>query len=200
MIPFFPPSLPAAVKVEKMHLKTENVYTKIAHAPTSSSSCSSYSTVSSSPSKPGLNSPSVPKPQLLSPGHIPNGKSHLSHADKKQDSGTNGSSKRVNRRQIGEGDLVTGVQISPPLVCCRRSLVAWQKLFYTLDREFCFMSTMDFNANYSIIFWINIWLIHDSWTIYFCFTSYFFSWLAEWISIMNQNIWRLHHNSFNTNN
>ncbi|XP_062842692.1 ataxin-7 [Trichomycterus rosablanca] len=129
--PHFPPKvqhddiLPAAVKVEKMHLKTENAYSKIAHAPTSSSSCSSYSTVSSSPSKPGLNSPSVPKPPLLSPGHIPNGKGHLSHVDKKQDSSTNASSKRVNRRQIEREfnpDIHCGVMDIGARKPCTRSL------------------------------------------------------------------------------
>ncbi|XP_072522195.1 ataxin-7 [Salminus brasiliensis] len=92
--------LTPAVKVEKIHLKMDySSSSKLAHVPTSSSSSSSASTVSSSPAKPGLNSPSVPKAQLLAPGHIPNGKGHLSSLDKKQDSSTNASSRRLYRRQ-----------------------------------------------------------------------------------------------------
>ncbi|XP_022538524.2 ataxin-7 isoform X1 [Astyanax mexicanus] len=109
--PHFPSKVPPddlltpAVKVEKIHLKMEystsslSSSSKLAHVPTSSSSSSSASTVSSSPAKPGLNSPSVPKAQLLPPGHIPNGKGHLSSLDKKPDSSTNASSRRLYRRQ-----------------------------------------------------------------------------------------------------
>ena len=101
---FLPFSLTPAVKVEKIHLKMDySSSSKLAHVPTSSSSSSSASTVSSSPSKPGLTSPSVPKAQLLAPGHIPNGKGHLTSLDKKQDSSTNASSRRLYRKQPGEG-------------------------------------------------------------------------------------------------
>ncbi|XP_017567174.2 ataxin-7 isoform X1 [Pygocentrus nattereri] len=91
-------NLTPAVKVEKIHLKMDySSSSKLSHMPTSSSS--SASTVSSSPSKPGLNSPSVPKAQLLASGHIPNGKGHLTSLDKKQDSSTNASSRRLYRKQ-----------------------------------------------------------------------------------------------------
>lgn len=106
---YCPPSrLTPAVKVEKIHLKMD--YTsfsssssfKLGHVPASSSSSSSCSTVSSSPSKPGLNSQSVPKAHQPSPGHIPNGKGHLSPLSKKQDSSTNASSKRPTRKVLGK--------------------------------------------------------------------------------------------------
>lgn len=98
---FDPPlSLTPAVKVEKIHVKMDYASSKPGHVPASSSS-SSCSTVSSSPSKPGLNSQSVPKAHQASPGHIPNGKSHLSPLSKKQDSSTNASSKRPPRKVLG---------------------------------------------------------------------------------------------------
>lgn len=97
-----PKSLTPAVKVEKIHVKMDYASSKPGHTPASSSSSSSCSTVSSSPSKPGLNSQSVPKAHQPSPSHIPNGKGHLSPLCKKQDSSTNASSKRPTRKVLGE--------------------------------------------------------------------------------------------------
>lgn len=109
-------SLTPAVKVEKMHLRVDSS-TKLVQAPsapntTSSSSTSSSSTTvssntttittsSSSALKPGLNCPSIPKPPLLAPGQIPNGKGHLSVlSDKKQDSSSSASSRRHNSKKV----------------------------------------------------------------------------------------------------
>lgn len=106
--PHFPPKvlhdniLTPAVKVEKLHVKMDYTSSKPGHVPASSTSSSSCSTVSFSPSKPGLNSQSVPKAHQPSPGHMPNGKGHLSPLSKKQDSSssTNTSSKRPTRKVL----------------------------------------------------------------------------------------------------
>ncbi|XP_066528586.1 ataxin-7 isoform X2 [Hoplias malabaricus] len=110
--------LTPAVKVEKMHPKMD--YSKLAHMPSSSAS-----TVSSSPSKAGLNSSSVPKVQLLASGHIPNGKGHLTSLDKKQDSSTNASSRRLYRKQPEREfnpDIHCGVMDIGARKPCTRSL------------------------------------------------------------------------------
>lgn len=115
----FSSSLTPAVKVEKMHLRVDPsaklVQTPSALATTSSSSTSSASTTvsnnttaittssssSSSALKQGLNCPSIPKPSLMIPGQIPNGKGHLS--EKKQDSSSHVSSRRhLNKKLTGE--------------------------------------------------------------------------------------------------
>ncbi|XP_053508661.1 ataxin-7 isoform X2 [Ictalurus furcatus] len=128
--PHFPPKvlhndiLTPAVKVEKIHVKMDYVSSKPGHVPASSSS-SSCSTVSSSPSKPGLNSQSVPKAHQASPGHIPNGKSHLSPLSKKQDSSTNASSKRPPRKVLEREfnpDVHCGVMDIGARKPCTRSL------------------------------------------------------------------------------
>ncbi|XP_035376468.1 ataxin-7 [Electrophorus electricus] len=90
--------LTPAVRVEKIHLKVEYPSSRHTHVPVSSSSSSV--TVSSSPTKPGLNTPSVPKGQLLALGHIPNGKGHPAPPDKKQDNSTSVSSRRLYRRPL----------------------------------------------------------------------------------------------------
>ncbi|XP_058229336.1 ataxin-7 isoform X1 [Hemibagrus wyckioides] len=128
--PHFPPKvlhdiLTPAVKVEKIHVKMDYASSKPGHAPASSSSSSSCSTVSSSPSKPGLNSQSVPKAHQLSPGHIPNGKGHLSPLSKKQDSSTNASSKRPTRKVLEREfnpDVHCGVMDIGARKPCTRSL------------------------------------------------------------------------------
>lgn len=128
--PHFPPKvlhndiLTPAVKVEKIHVKMDYASSKPGHVPASSSS-SSCSTVSSSPSKPGLNSQSIPKAHQASPGHIPNGKSHLSPLSKKQDSSTNASSKRPPRKVLEREfnpDVHCGVMDIGARKPCTRSL------------------------------------------------------------------------------
>ncbi|KAK3536986.1 hypothetical protein QTP86_030281, partial [Hemibagrus guttatus] len=117
--------LTPAVKVEKIHVKMDYTSSKPGHTPTSSSSSSSCSTVSSSPSKPGLNSQSVPKAHQLSSGHIPNGKGHLSPLSKKQDSSTNASSKRPTRKVLEREfnpDVHCGVMDIGARKPCTRSL------------------------------------------------------------------------------
>ena len=119
-------SLTPAVKVEKMHLRVDSsaklVQAASAPATTSSSSTFSSSTTvssnittittssssSSSALKPGLNCPSIPKPPLLAPGQIPNGKGHLSVlSDKKQDSSSSASSRRhLNKKVTGQLEAV----------------------------------------------------------------------------------------------
>lgn len=113
----FSSSLTPAVKVEKMHLRVDSSskLAQISSAPatTSSSSTSSSSTTvssntttittssSSSALKPGLNCPSIPKPPLLAPGQIPNGKGHLSVlSDKKQDGAS--SRRHISKKVTGE--------------------------------------------------------------------------------------------------
>ncbi|TMS19443.1 Ataxin-7, partial [Larimichthys crocea] len=135
--------LTSAVKVEKMHLRVEPsaklVQAPSAPATTSSSSTSSSSTTvssntttittssSSSALKPGLNCPSIPKPPLLAPGQIPNGKGHLSVlSDKKQDSSSSASSRRhlnkkVNEREFNP-DIHCGVVDTTARKPCTRSL------------------------------------------------------------------------------
>uniref|UniRef100_UPI0037E83394 ataxin-7 n=1 Tax=Semicossyphus pulcher TaxID=241346 RepID=UPI0037E83394 len=136
--------LTPAVKVEKMHLRVDSsaklVQTPSAPATTSSSSTSSSSTTvssntttittsssSSSALKPGLNCPSIPKPPLLAPGQIPNGKGHLSVlSDKKQDSSSSASSRRHINKKVTERefnpDIHCGVMDITARKPCTRSL------------------------------------------------------------------------------
>nr|XP_015202719.1 PREDICTED: ataxin-7 isoform X2 [Lepisosteus oculatus]XP_015202720.1 PREDICTED: ataxin-7 isoform X2 [Lepisosteus oculatus]XP_015202721.1 PREDICTED: ataxin-7 isoform X2 [Lepisosteus oculatus]XP_015202722.1 PREDICTED: ataxin-7 isoform X2 [Lepisosteus oculatus] len=88
-----------SVKVEKMPLnaRVDGASLKPVPGPTSST------TVSSS-IKPGLNCPSIPKPPLLSPGQIPNGKGLLSTPDKKQDD-SNISNKRQLHKRLSEREF-----------------------------------------------------------------------------------------------
>ncbi|XP_061583828.1 LOW QUALITY PROTEIN: ataxin-7 [Cololabis saira] len=135
--------LTPAVKVEKMHLKVDSS-AKLAQAPSaptttsSSSSTSSSSTTvssnataimttssssSSSALKAGLNCPSIPKPPLLAPGQIPNGKGLLS--DKKLDSSSSSSrrhfNKKVSEREFNP-DAHCGVMDVTARKPCTRSL------------------------------------------------------------------------------
>ncbi|XP_032369865.1 ataxin-7 [Etheostoma spectabile] len=134
--------LTPAVKVEKMHLRVDSsvklVQAPSAPATTSSSSTSSSSitvssntttitTSSSSVLKPGLNCPSIPKPPLLAPGQIPNGKGHLSVlSDKKQDSSSSASSRRHINKKVTErefnADIHCGVVDITARKPCTRSL------------------------------------------------------------------------------
>ncbi|XP_029288330.1 ataxin-7 [Cottoperca gobio] len=137
--------LTPAVKVEKMHLRVDSsaklVQAPSAPATTSSSSTSSSSTTvssntttittssssSSSALKPGLNCPSIPKPPLLAPGQIPNGKGHLSVlSDKKQDSSSSASSRRHINKKVTEreynADIHCGVVDMTARKPCTRSL------------------------------------------------------------------------------
>ncbi|XP_075952452.1 ataxin-7 [Anarhichas minor] len=136
--------LTPAVKVEKMHLRVDSsaklVQAPSAPATTSSSSTSSSSTTvssntttittsasSSSALKPGLNCPSIPKPPLLAPGPIPNGKGHLSVlSDKKQDSSSSASSRRHLNKRVTErefnADAHCGVVDMTARKPCTRSL------------------------------------------------------------------------------
>ncbi|XP_042358424.1 ataxin-7 [Plectropomus leopardus] len=136
--------LTPAVKVEKMHLRVDSsaklVQALSAPATTSSSSTSSSSTTvssntttittssfSSSALKPGLNCPSIPKPPLLAPGQIPNGKGHLSVlSDKKQDSSSSASSRRHLNKKVTErefnADIHCGVVDMTARKPCTRSL------------------------------------------------------------------------------
>ncbi|XP_067360796.1 ataxin-7 isoform X2 [Channa argus] len=131
--------LTPAVKVEKMHLRVDSssklVQAPSAPATTSSSSTSSSSTTVSSNTttittssslalKPGLNCPSIPKPPLLAPGQIPNGKGHLSVlSDKKQDSSSSRRhiSKKVTEREFNP-DIHCGVVDMTARKPCTRSL------------------------------------------------------------------------------
>ncbi|XP_069002229.1 ataxin-7 [Embiotoca jacksoni] len=135
--------LTPAVKVEKMHLRVDSsaklVQAPSAPATTSSSSTSSSSTTvssnttaittssSSSALKAGLNCPSIPKPSLLAPGQIPNGKGHLSVlSDKKQDSSSSASSRRHLNKKVSERefnpDIHCGVVDMTARKPCTRSL------------------------------------------------------------------------------
>ncbi|KAM3620684.1 uncharacterized protein V6R79_000577 [Siganus canaliculatus] len=152
--PFAPPFrmiqpdkiLTPAVKVEKMHLRVDSsaklVQAPSAPATTSCSSTSSSSTTvssnttlittstsysSSSALKPSLNCPSIPKPPLLAPGQIPNGKGHLSVlSDKKQDSSSSASSRRHLNKKVTERefnpDIHCGVVDLTARKPCTRSL------------------------------------------------------------------------------
>ncbi|XP_030586253.1 ataxin-7 [Archocentrus centrarchus] len=116
--------LTPAVKVEKMHLKVDSsakpVQAPSAPTTTSSSSTSSSTTVSSNTTtimtsssalKAGLNCPSIPKPPLLAPGQIPNGKGHLTVlSEKKQDSSSASSRRHVNKK-------VTEREFNPDIHC-----------------------------------------------------------------------------------
>ncbi|XP_037632467.1 ataxin-7 [Sebastes umbrosus] len=145
---FRPPQLDKiltpAVKVEKMHLRVDSsaklVQAPSAPATTPSSSTSSSSTTvssntttittsssSSSALKPGLNCPSIPKPPLLAPGQIPNGKGHVSVlSDKKQDSSSSASSRRHINKKVTErefnADIHCGVVDMTARKPCTRSL------------------------------------------------------------------------------
>ncbi|KAL6111833.1 atxn7 [Pungitius sinensis] len=129
--------LTPAVKVDKMHLRVDSsaklVQAPSAPATTSSPSTSSSSTtvssntttITPSPSsalKPGLNCPSIPKPPLLAPGPIANGKGLLS--DKKQDSSA--SSRRHLNKKLTErefnADMHCGVVDMTARKPCTRSL------------------------------------------------------------------------------
>ncbi|KAM9859056.1 ataxin-7 [Aulostomus maculatus] len=134
--------LTPAVKVEKMHLNVDSsakvVQATSAPATTSSSSTSSSSTTvssntttittsSSSALKPGLNCPSIPKPPLLAPGQIPNGKGHLSVlSEKKQDGSSSASSRRHLNKKVAERefnpDIHCGVMDVTARKPCTRSL------------------------------------------------------------------------------
>ncbi|XP_010788433.1 ataxin-7-like [Notothenia coriiceps] len=138
--------LTPAVKVEKMHLRVDSSSAKLVQAPsapatTSPSSTSSSSTTvssntttittssssSSSALKPGLNCPSIPKPPLLAPGQIPNGKGHLSVlSDKKQDGSSSASSRRHVNKKVTEreynADVHCGVVDLTARKTCTRSL------------------------------------------------------------------------------
>ncbi|XP_006784665.1 ataxin-7 [Neolamprologus brichardi] len=120
-----PEKILPAVKMDKMHPKPDTP-AKPAQAPsapatTSSSSTSSSSTTvssnttaittSSSALKAGLNCPSIPKPPLLAPGQIPNGKGHLTVlSEKKQDSSSGSSRRHVNKK-------VTEREFNPDIHC-----------------------------------------------------------------------------------
>ncbi|XP_034023047.1 ataxin-7-like [Thalassophryne amazonica] len=144
--PHFPPFrvlqpekiLTPAVKVEKMHLKVDSSakLVQTSSAPATSTSSSSSTTVSSSTTtittsssstlKPGLNCPSIPKPSLLAPGQIPNGKGHLSAlSEKKQDSSSTSSrrhlSKKLSEREFNP-DIHCGVLDMTDRKPCTRSL------------------------------------------------------------------------------
>ncbi|KAM4613357.1 ataxin-7 [Polymixia lowei] len=146
--PHFPPFrvlqpdkiLTPAVKVEKMHVKADPS-AKLAQAPSAPGSSSSSSTSSSSTTvssnttataassssafKPGLNCPSIPKPPLLAPGQIPNGKGHLSVlSDRKQDSSASSRRhlyKRLSEREFNP-DIHCGVVDMTARKPCTRSL------------------------------------------------------------------------------
>ncbi|XP_039626661.1 ataxin-7 isoform X1 [Polypterus senegalus] len=103
------------VKAEKMHQNPKVDGTSLKTVP--------GSTVSSS-IKPGLNCPSIPKPPMLSPGQIPNGKGPLSTPDKKQDD--NASSKKQLYKRLPERefnpDIHCGVVDQETRKTCTRSL------------------------------------------------------------------------------
>ncbi|XP_029630836.1 ataxin-7 [Salmo trutta] len=118
--------LTPAVKVEKMRLKVD-VWAKLVQAPLAATASSSSSTVSSSsPLKPGLNCPSIPKAPLLAPGQIPNGKGHISVSalDKKQDNSASNRQhlhKRLSEREFNP-DIHCGVLDMTARKPCTRSL------------------------------------------------------------------------------
>ncbi|KAG5275240.1 hypothetical protein AALO_G00145160 [Alosa alosa] len=126
--PFFPKvqdkiMTPAAGKVDKVDswkVKVEPSANKMGHAPASSS------TTVSSPMKPGLSCPSIPKPPMLAPGQIPNGKGHLSLPDKKQDNNSASSKRPQYKRPLQERefnpDIHCGVVDLPARKPCTRSL------------------------------------------------------------------------------
>ncbi|XP_035652617.1 ataxin-7-like isoform X1 [Oncorhynchus keta] len=132
--PHFPPFrvlndkvLTPAVKVEKMRLKVDSS-AKLVQVPSAhlSSSSSSSTVSSSSPLKPGLNCPSIPKAPLLAPGQIPNGKGHLSLSalEKKQDNNTSSRQhlyKRLSEREFNP-DIHCGVLDMTARKPCTRSL------------------------------------------------------------------------------
>uniref|UniRef100_A0A672ZFT2 Ataxin 7 n=1 Tax=Sphaeramia orbicularis TaxID=375764 RepID=A0A672ZFT2_9TELE len=130
------------------------VQTLSAPATTSSSSTSSSSTTvssntttittsSSSALKPGLNCPSIPKPPLLAPGQIPNGKGHLTvHSDKKQDSSSSASKREFNPDvHCGVVDMTARKPCTRSLTCKthslsqRRAVPGRRKRFDTLLAE-----------------------------------------------------------------
>uniref|UniRef100_A0A3Q3VJE0 SCA7 domain-containing protein n=1 Tax=Mola mola TaxID=94237 RepID=A0A3Q3VJE0_MOLML len=110
--------LTPAVKVEKMHLRVDSS-AKLVQAPSAPATTSSL--------KPGLNCPSIPKPPLLAPGQIPNGKGHLSVlSEKKQDSSSSASSRRHLNKKVTEreynADIHCGVVDMTARKPCTRSL------------------------------------------------------------------------------
>ncbi|XP_069499814.1 ataxin-7 [Ambystoma mexicanum] len=113
-------SMTPSVKVEKMHLnpKIDGVLLK----PAAGSTCS----VTVSSSKTGLNCPSIPKPPLPSPGHIPNGKGLLSSppfSEKKPEDTNNRKflHKRLSEREF-DPDIHCGVVDVETKKPCTRSL------------------------------------------------------------------------------
>ncbi|CAL8336481.1 unnamed protein product [Merluccius merluccius] len=136
--------LTPAVKVEKIHLKVDPS-TKLPQAPsamatastttisssgttvssnTATVTSSSSSSSSSSALKPGLNCPSIPKPPLLAPGQIPNGRGHASVLlEKKQESSSSRRSlyKRLSEREFNP-DIHCGVVDMTARKPCTRSL------------------------------------------------------------------------------
>ncbi|XP_076125122.1 ataxin-7 [Alosa pseudoharengus] len=126
--PFFPkvqdkiltPATGKVDKVDSWKVKVEPSANKMGHAPASSS------TTVSSPMKPGLSCPSIPKPPMLAPGQIPNGKGHLSLPDKKQDNNSASSKRPQYKRPLQERefnpDIHCGVVDLPARKPCTRSL------------------------------------------------------------------------------
>ncbi|KAJ1110180.1 hypothetical protein NDU88_007535 [Pleurodeles waltl] len=114
-------TMTSSVKVEKMHLnpKIDGVQIKPAAGPPCSTTVSS--------SKTGLNCPSIPKPPLPSPGHIPNGKGLLSSPpflEKKPEDSTNNRKslhKRLSEREF-DPDIHCGVVDVETKKPCTRSL------------------------------------------------------------------------------
>ncbi|CAG02060.1 unnamed protein product, partial [Tetraodon nigroviridis] len=153
--------LTPAVKVEKMHLRVDSsaklVQTPSALATTSSSSTSSASTTvsnnttaitasssssSSSALKPGLNCPSIPKPSLMMPGQIPNGKGHLS--EKKQDSSSHVSSRRhLNKKLTGEW----GEKVQFGVLDWVRVHVTLSSVVYSTVKDFVFFFFIPFSLS-----------------------------------------------------
>ncbi|XP_056461345.1 ataxin-7 [Gadus chalcogrammus] len=136
--------LTAAVKVEKIHLKVDpsakltQAPSAMATASTTTSSSSAGTTVSSNTAtvtsssssssalKPGLNSPSIPKPPLLAPGQIPNGKGHTSVLSEKRQESSNASSRRHLYKRLSDRefnpDIHCGVMDMTARKPCTRSL------------------------------------------------------------------------------
>ncbi|XP_028855099.1 ataxin-7 isoform X2 [Denticeps clupeoides] len=101
-----------AVKVEKMPIKVDP---KLGHMPASSATVSS-------PVKPGLSCPSIPKAPVLAPGQIPNGKGHLSALEKKQDNGASSRRRLYKKPPEFNPDVHCGVMDVTARKPCTRSL------------------------------------------------------------------------------
>ncbi|CAL8338145.1 unnamed protein product [Lota lota] len=133
--------LTAAVKVEKIHLKvdpsaklpqapsamaTASTTTSSSSGTTVSSNTATVSSSSSSALKPGLNCPSIPKPPLLAPGQIPNGKGHTSVLLEKKQESSNASSRRHLYKRLSDRefnpDIHCGVMDMTARKPCTRSL------------------------------------------------------------------------------